>query len=54
MSDDGDNIWSEDDTTERLMNMAFLHVPLTGKEMGCAWVFALPLLALLLAVGKLA
>lgn len=46
----GKNIWSDDDTTERLLNVAFLHVPFTGKEMGCIWVAVLPLAGLLLAV----
>jgi hypothetical protein len=50
MSDEGKNIWSEDDTTERLMNFATLHVPFTGKEMGCALALILPLAALLTVV----
>jgi hypothetical protein len=50
MSDDGNNIWSDDDFTERMMNMATLHVPLAGKEMGCALMFLLPV-GLIVLIG---
>lgn len=47
------NIWSDDDLTERMANLAVFKVPFTGKEMGCSVLVALPLASLLLLVGAL-
>lgn len=49
----GKNIWSEDDTSERLMNLAVFKVPFTGKEMGCAVLLAVPLLPIIAIAARL-